>query len=69
MSNNTTSVTDDEIASVFNHPTKITQAIQESIYAALLQHKQAGNPVCEWRNGQVHWITADKIKIRQQNET
>ena len=63
MSNNT-KLADDEISKVFRNPTKITQIIQEGIYAALLKHKQAGNPICEWKNNQVVWIAPEKINIK-----
>lgn len=53
---------DDEISKAFQNPAKITKIIQAGIHAALLKHKQAGNPVCEWRNNQVYWIAPEKIK-------
>lgn len=63
MVNKATHPADDEISKVFNDPTKITQVIQEGIQAALIKHKQAGNPICEWRDNKVHWISPEKIKI------
>ncbi len=54
---------DDEISKVFHNPAKIKKIIQAGIHAALLKHKQAGNPICEWRNNQVHWIAPEKIKM------
>ena len=56
---------DDDISKLFEDPIKIMQIIQAGINAALLKHKQAGNPVCEWRNDKVHWIAPEKIKISQ----
>lgn len=57
--------TDENIASVFNDQTKITQVIQAGIQAALLKHKYAGKSICEWKDDQVHWISAEKISIQQ----
>ena len=53
---------EDEISKAFHNPAKITKIIQAGIHAALLKHKQAGNPICEWRNNKVHWIAPEKIK-------
>ncbi len=30
---------------------------------ALLKHKQAGNPVCVWRNDRVEWIQPEDIPV------
>lgn len=51
-----------EISRVFEEETsRLTQALQEGIHAALLRHKQAGQPVCEWRDNQVVWIKPEDI--------
>ena len=41
----------------------ITAALRKGVREALRKHKEAGNPVCEWRNGRVVWIPPEKIKI------
>jgi hypothetical protein len=41
----------------------IHQALTRSVRAALLRHKQAGNPVCIWRDGKVVWIAPEDIQI------
>ncbi len=46
----------------------ITRAIQRGVREALLRHKQAGNPVCEWRDGQVVWIAPEDIPIESERE-
>jgi hypothetical protein len=38
-------------------------AIQTAVREALLRHKQAGNPIAVWENGQVQWISAEKIDL------
>ena len=59
---NNNHLADDEISRAFHNPAKITKIIQAGIHAALLKHKQAGNPICEWRNNKVHWISPEQIK-------
>lgn len=53
----------DRISEILSDPERIRMAIQAGINAALLRHKQAGNPVCEWRDGKVVWIQPEDIKI------
>lgn len=51
----------DKISIILNDTDKVTAIIQSGIRAALLKHKQAGNPVCEWKNNKVVWIEPEKI--------
>ena len=44
---------DDNISKILNDSKKVTQIIQAGIKAALMKHKQAGNPVCEWRDNKI----------------
>ena len=53
--------TDDNIIKILHDPSKVTKIIQAGIRTALLKHKQAGNPVCEWRNNKVVWIAPENI--------
>lgn len=41
----------------------ITAALRKGVRAALRYHKQAGNPICEWRNGKIVWIPPEKIPV------
>lgn len=52
---------DDAISQILSDTDKIIAIIQSGIHAALLKHKQAGNPICEWKNNKVVWVPADKI--------
>lgn len=52
---------EDKISQIMNDPEKVRAIIQSGINAALLKHKQAGNPVCSLKNGKVVWIPPDKI--------
>lgn len=54
---------DDKISEIMNDPLKVRDIIQSGINEALLRHKQAGNPVCEWRDNKVVWIKPEDIKI------
>jgi hypothetical protein len=39
----------------------ILRALRQAVREALLDHKRAGNPVAEWRDGQVVWIEPQDI--------
>jgi hypothetical protein len=41
----------------------IEQALVRAVQGALLRHKQAGNPVVEWRDGQIVWVAPEDIPI------
>jgi hypothetical protein len=56
---------DDKISEVMSDPMRIRDIIQSGINAALLRHKQAGNPVCEWRDNKVVWIKPENIRIER----
>ncbi len=60
---NTVDIDNDHISKIMNDPAKVTQIIQAGIKAALLKHKQAGNPICEWRDGKIVWIPAEEIPV------
>lgn len=52
---------EDHIQKILDDPKKVVQILQEGIRSALLKHKQAGNPICEWRDDKVVWIPPEKI--------
>jgi hypothetical protein len=41
----------------------IERAFKRAVREALIRHKQAGNPICEWCNGEVVWIQPEDIEI------
>jgi hypothetical protein len=41
----------------------ITDALVEAVKEARRQHKLAGNPIAEWRDGRVCWIAAEDIEV------
>jgi hypothetical protein len=41
----------------------IEAALRRAVREALLEHKRAGNPVCEAREGRVVWIAPEDIEI------
>ncbi|MGD0091494.1 MAG: hypothetical protein ABSE73_16365 [Planctomycetota bacterium] len=45
----------------------VGRAMRAAVREAILQHKRAGNPIAEWRDGKVVWIPARKIRIRPEN--
>ena len=60
---NKISKNDDSISIILNDSAKVTMIIQEGIKTALLKHKQVGNPVCEWRDNKVVWISPENIPV------
>lgn len=49
------------ILNLLSDTQKLTQALESGVRVALKKHKQAGNPVCEWRDGQVVWVQPEDI--------
>jgi hypothetical protein len=41
----------------------VQRALARAFRAAVLQHKQAGNPICVGRDGKVVWIPPEEIEI------
>lgn len=56
---------EDVISQIMNDGEKVRAIIQSGINAALLKHKQAGNPVCEWKNDQVVWLEPEQIPVNK----
>jgi hypothetical protein len=54
---------DDRISEILNDTKRVTQIIQAGIRAALMKHKQAGNPICEWRDNKIVWIPPEEILV------
>jgi hypothetical protein len=53
----------DRIAEAFADKDLITEALAKGVRDALLQHKKAGNPVVEWRDGKIVWIQPEDIVV------
>jgi hypothetical protein len=53
----------DHISEIMNDPERVRLIIQSAINDALLKHKQAGNSVCELRDGKVVWINPKDIVV------
>ena len=53
----------DPIDQAFADGAPIDRALEAAVRAALQQHKQAGNPVVEWREGAMRWIQPEDIEI------
>jgi hypothetical protein len=41
----------------------IERAFKRAVRDALIRHKQAGNPIAEWRDGRVVWIQPEDIEL------
>jgi hypothetical protein len=54
---------EDKISIIMNDSEQVRAIIQSGINEALLKHKQAGNPVCGWKNGKVFWVEPENIPV------
>ena len=54
---------EDKISQIMNDSEMVRKIIQSGINDALLKHKQAGNPVCGLKNGEVFWVEPQDILI------
>jgi hypothetical protein len=52
---------DDLINKIMNDPEQVRKILNSAINDALLKHKQAGNPVCGFKEGKVYWVESQKI--------
>jgi len=55
----------DKISQIMNDSEGVRKIIQSGIMDALLKHKQAGNPVCGFKNGKVYWVEPKDILINK----
>jgi hypothetical protein len=62
---NKPNITDDPILKILNDPEKVTQILQAGIKDALMKHKLAGNPICEWRDDEIVWIPPEQIPVKK----
>jgi hypothetical protein len=53
---------DDPIHRITDIP-RIMEALRLGVQDALRRHKQAGNPIAVWRDGQVVWIAPEDIPV------
>jgi hypothetical protein len=53
----------DPIDCAFAEGTPVDQAIEEAVREALKRHKRAGNPIVVWRDGEMHWIQPEDIRL------
>lgn len=47
---------EDHISKMMNDPETIQKILKSAIEDALLKHKQAGNPVCGYKDGKIFWL-------------
>ena len=58
----------DPIDRAFAEGTPIDQALEAAVLAALRRHKQAGNPIAVWQNGQLCWVPPEQIPTGSTND-
>lgn len=62
-------MSDERIVEVFRDSANLTRTLQAGIHTALMQHKFAGNPVCEWKGNKVVWISPEDIPEKLPKKT
>jgi hypothetical protein len=53
----------DRVEDAFRRGTPIDRALKAAVIDAVAQHKRAGQPIAEWREGSVVWVAPDDIRI------
>jgi hypothetical protein len=56
------------IDELFRDGKEIDSALRNAVQQALLQHKKAGNPVAEWRDGKVILIKPEDIVVEEKQK-
>jgi len=56
------------IDELFRDGKEIDTALRNAVQQALLQHKKAGNPVAEWRDGKVVMIKPEDIVVEEKQK-
>ena len=56
------------IDELFRDGKEIDTALRNAVQQALLQHKRAGNPVAEWRDGKVVLIKPEDIVVEEKQK-
>lgn len=51
----------DKIKEAFENPDIISKALADAARDARRRHKQAGNSIVVWRDGEAVWVPADEI--------
>lgn len=52
---------EDLITKIMNDPEEVRKILQSAVNDALLKHKQAGNPVCGFKDGKIFWVQPQSI--------
>lgn len=53
----------DRIVQILLEGTRIDKALREAVRQALWRHKQLGQSIVVWRDGQVTWIAPEDIQV------
>ena len=49
------------IRDLFVDGSEIDRALRRAVRRALVEHKRAGNPIVEWRDGKTFWLQPEDI--------
>lgn len=56
---------EDRISRIMNDPEEVRMILKSAINDALLKHKQAGNPVCGFKDGKIFWVQPKNISLKR----
>ncbi|MBI3468730.1 MAG: hypothetical protein HY000_37480 [Planctomycetes bacterium] len=54
-----------DVNQLFAEGSAIDAALNRAVQEALWWHKQAGNPIAVWRDGQVVWVPPEEIDVER----
>ena len=55
-----------DIDALFADGSEIERGLKKAVGLAVLEHKRAGNPIVEWRNGRVVWVPPEEIEVEEE---
>lgn len=58
-----TGVVKKDISRIIAEGTEIDKAIKQAVQKAVLQHKQAGNPIVVMQDGKMVWLKPEEIQV------
>ncbi len=57
-----------DISAILQDRERIDRALRRAVREAVRRHKLLGNPIAEWRDGEVVWISPEEIVVDEENE-
>ncbi|RJQ50181.1 MAG: hypothetical protein C4526_12380 [Nitrospiraceae bacterium] len=55
------------IDEIFEEGTLVDEALRRGVQSALLRHKQTGNSIVVWQDGEIVWLKPEDIPVSQES--